>query len=440
MRKAAGEARVGRTLGKYTLVRVIGEGGMAVVYEAVHRNGNRVALKLLRPEASMGADVRARFLREGYAANKVGHAGAVRILDDDERDGLAFLVMELLEGVTLDTFARGAPSENEGRGARRAVPASLALAIGAHVLDILDAAHAAGVIHRDIKPENVFLERRGSVKLLDFGIARVVMPGEASSTATGRVLGTPAFASPEQAYGRRSEVDARTDVYAVGATLFTVLSGRFVHEAESPEEALILAATERAPELASVVEVHPAVARVIDRALCRERDARWSSARAMADALRAAHEEAFGHAVPDRLEFGLATDGAVAAQGSQGVVRPRRWGLLAAAVLAMSGVVAVGWGRAASGRSVSSVPTPSHAVPVTGAAPAPSGALVARDAVSAEAPPEPTAAAPSPKVSVRSSVPLRTASAPSVHPPAAGPTTCGVDIDEEGRKWPRRCP
>ena len=167
---------MGRAAGKYTLERVIGSGGMATVYEASHRNGHRVAVKMLKPALAVGSEVRERFLREGYAANKVRHAGAVRVLDDDVTDdGLVFLVMELLEGWTLDALA----SQSDGGK----LPVKLALQVGKQLLAVLEAAHRAGIVHRDIKPENVFVQRNGELKVLDFGIARFLDPRDAMAPA-----------------------------------------------------------------------------------------------------------------------------------------------------------------------------------------------------------------------------------------------------------------
>src|ERR1019366_5679317 len=191
-------ARVGSVLNaKYRLDRVVGVGGMAAVYAATHlRNASRVAVKVLHPEMAADSNVRARFLREGYAANSVEHPGTVRILDDDSaEDGTVFLVDQ--------------------------------------VLDVLATAHDKGIVHRDIKPENLFLTRAGTLKLLDFGIARLI---EAPVTATrpGGIVGTPAFMAPEQVLGKA--VDAQSDLYAVGATAFALLSKRYVHEAENAGE------------------------------------------------------------------------------------------------------------------------------------------------------------------------------------------------------------
>src|SRR5208282_3560858 len=159
------QVRVGQVLKeKWRLDGLLGVGGMAAVYAATHRNGSRVAIKLLHPELSTHHEVRTRFLREGYVANAVGHEGAVRITDDDvAEDGSAFLVMELLDGETLeDRRIRSGGQLNEDE----------VLSVADQLLDVLIAAHAKGVIHRDLKPDNVFITRTGQVKLLDYGIAR----------------------------------------------------------------------------------------------------------------------------------------------------------------------------------------------------------------------------------------------------------------------------
>ena len=221
------ESRVGALIkGKWTIDRLIGVGGMAVVYRATHRNKKRAAIKMLHPEFSLDQRIRARFLREGYLANSVGHPGAVRVDDDDvTEDGAAFLVMELLEGETVE-------ARRVRQGGR--LSAAEALPMIYQLLDVLAAAHAKGIVHRDLKPDNLFLNRDGQVKVLDFGIARLhELRDEVVKTQAGSLLGTPAFMAPEQARARWDLVDARTDLWAVGATLFTLLTGRFVHEADT---------------------------------------------------------------------------------------------------------------------------------------------------------------------------------------------------------------
>jgi len=259
---------VGTTLsGKYRLDRVLGEGGMATVYRATHvRNASKVAVKVLHPDVARDKDLRTRFLREGYAANTVGHSGTVRVLDDDvTKDGLVYLVMDLLEGKTLSCDERLSPSEL------------------VHVLDglleVLEAAHKKNVIHRDIKPENLFLTKDGELKILDFGIAKI----HGSHLTTG-TFGTPAFMGPEQALGKG--VDALSDLWAVGATAFTLLTGLYVHEGSSPGAVLVRAATKPArPILTVAPEVPEELAQIVDKALAFDKRDRWPSAKAMRAAL-----------------------------------------------------------------------------------------------------------------------------------------------------------
>lgn len=274
-------ARVGRYIkDKWHIDRLIGVGGMAAVYAATHRNGNRVALKMLHPQLSIDERTRGRFRREGYVANTVHHPGVVRILDDDmTEDGAVFLVMELLEGETTDARALRL-------GGRLPVQDVVAIVDG--LLDVLAAAHAAGVVHRDIKPENIFFTRDRQVKVLDFGIARM-RNNQLTKTHTNSLLGTPAFMPPEQALGRMNLVDGLSDVWATGATMFTLLTGSLVHQAETPNEMLIAAATKQARSLATVSANAPSeLIEVVDRALAYEKNNRWSSARAMQHALRQA--------------------------------------------------------------------------------------------------------------------------------------------------------
>ena len=276
---ARAQQRVGKILkGKYRLDRVLGVGGMAVVYAATHRNQSHIAVKMLHLELSLSEDVRGRFLREGYVANTVGHPGALVVIDEDvAEDGAAFLVMELLDGQPLDVIAKtngGILREN------------VVLAIGDAVLDVLVAAHAKTIVHRDIKPANLFITRDGTLKVLDFGVARLRDASSQDSTRTGAMMGTPAFMSPEQAYGRTHEVDAKSDIWAVGASLFRLLTGRHVHLGEGASEILIKAATVPAVSLASVrPATHPGIAAVVDRALAFDKAARWESAAAMRDAI-----------------------------------------------------------------------------------------------------------------------------------------------------------
>ncbi|MBI2389756.1 MAG: serine/threonine protein kinase [Deltaproteobacteria bacterium] len=292
--RARAEARIGATLDeKWRLERLIGLGGMAAVYAGLHRNGARGAVKILHPEYGRVREVRERFLREGYAANKVDHPGAVKVLDDDvvrsgPDAGAAYLIMELLEGESIEEriHARGLP-----------FPIDEVLAIADDVLDVLAAAHAQGVIHRDLKPENLFLhvgDRPGRfgwqrVKVVDFGLARVAH-GEAVTRA-GMAIGTPSYMAPEQAEGRSEDIDGRSDLFGVGAIMFRLITGRRVHEASNVVELVTKMANTPASPIRSVrADVPESVAAIVDRALRFQRDERYPDAATMRLDVRAARE------------------------------------------------------------------------------------------------------------------------------------------------------
>ncbi|MEZ4446720.1 MAG: protein kinase [Polyangiaceae bacterium] len=263
------EARVGTTLRrKWTLERLIGVGGMAAVYEAKHKIGRTAAIKVLHPEIAMEEQVRDRFEQEALAVNSIGHPGVVQVIDVDEtEDGCPFLVMELLEGETLADRVERSPD----------MPLEALLRIVDQVLDVLTACHRKGVIHRDIKPENLFLLTNGKVKVLDFGIARV---REGVRTVAGTMLGTVAFMPPEQLRG--SDVDSRADLFAVGATMFSIIAGRRVHMARDDSELAMLMLTRAAPRLLTVAsDVPENLALVVDRALAFLPERRYPDAQTM---------------------------------------------------------------------------------------------------------------------------------------------------------------
>ena len=287
-------ARVGRTLrDKWHLDALIDVGGMAAVYAATHRNGMRGAVKILHHHRSIEPDIAARFRSEGYIANKVAHPNAVRVLDDDvDDDGSLFLVMELLEGSTLRERA-------EARGGQ--LPADEVLVAVDQLLDVLALAHDVGIVHRDVKPENLFASADGQIKILDFGIARLSRPypGRHSETMSGMPMGSPSYMSPEQARGRWDIVDARSDVWSVGATMFNLLSGEDVHAARTVPELLAEIFSTQARSLAvALPDCHPALAAVVDGALRLDLAERWADARAMQAAVGFAYRTMFGAELP----------------------------------------------------------------------------------------------------------------------------------------------
>jgi eukaryotic-like serine/threonine-protein kinase len=258
-------------LDKWRLDRVLGKGGMSTVYLATHRNGNPVAIKLLRPEFIGNTRAQERFLREGYIANRVDHPGAVRVLDDGVDQQRAFLVMELLRGLDVEAL-------RQRRGG--AFSPSEALWLVSRAVEIVEAAHAANIVHRDIKPQNLFLTTAGQVKLLDFGIASLRgVPGFTTLTDAAGHPGTPGFMAPEQVRGQPHAVGPRTDIWALGATLFRLLSARTVHVASTPGEMMVVTATQPPPSLATLLpDLSPALIDVVDRALSLDPEDRWATA------------------------------------------------------------------------------------------------------------------------------------------------------------------
>ncbi|WP_394833162.1 protein kinase [Pendulispora rubella] len=284
-------ARVGTDVLKYRIERLIGIGGMAAVYAATHRNGNRVALKFLLERYADDPEICRLFRREAYVANQVDHLGAVNVLDDDiDEGGCPFMVMPLLEGESLRR-------RWEEKGKRLPV-AEVAVFI-ADALEVLAAAHAKGIVHRDIKPDNLFVTNTGYVRVLDFGIARRLQ-GDGTGTATGQMLGTPAFMPPEQALGERTSVGPHSDCWAVGATMFLLLSGEFVHQADNANAQLAAAATRRARSLAGVAPTLPAsIVQLVDKALAFDVAERWASAHEMREALLQLLSEVVGKPLSD---------------------------------------------------------------------------------------------------------------------------------------------
>jgi eukaryotic-like serine/threonine-protein kinase len=296
--------RIGRTLrDKWRLDSLLGVGGMAAVYAATHRNGSRAAVKVLHEGMSSNPFVRPRFLWEGYLANAVGHDGALKVIDDDEaEDGSLFLVTELLDGETLE--------ERRMRFGGRLPCDEVLLAID-QVLSVLAAAHAKGVVHRDLKPENVFLTRAGRIKVLDFGIARLrqLPAADGPAESENMIGGTPSYMAPEQAAGPSDAVDDRSDLWACGATMFCLLSGRTVNEGATSYEQLTSATSRLAPSLRSVAPDVPArVGRLVDRALEFSKEKRWPNATSMQSALREVYHHVGGHPISEASKIAFARD------------------------------------------------------------------------------------------------------------------------------------
>jgi len=273
--------RTGRLLGgRWRLERVIGEGATSTVYAASHRDdGRRAAIKVLRAELTHDRDVVDFFLTEGYLVSAIEHPGVVKVLDDGVTDdGCPFLALELLVGQTLD-------ERRQVRGGR--IPLDEVMPIADAIMDTLAAVHDVGIIHRDLKPQNVMVLDGGGIKVLDFGLAKV--RGRTAEAAQD-VVGTPSFMPPEQALGVTNKMDAQSDIWALGATLFYVLSGQPVHVARHPTAMMLASASTRPRSLADAApELPRAIVEVVDKALAYRKVDRWPDVNAMRSAWHAAH-------------------------------------------------------------------------------------------------------------------------------------------------------
>ncbi len=265
---------VGRVLDRYRLLELLGAGGMGAVYLAEHeRIQKKVALKVLHPHlAEAYPQSVTRMLNEARAATAVGHPAIVEVLDyGDTSDGYHYLVMELLDGRPLSDLL-----EAEGR-----LGLQTSLALLAPVLGALQAAHDKGIVHRDLKPENIFVHRLRiggyGVKLLDFGISKFTLDQDARLTATGAILGTPAYMSLEQVEGR-TDVDHRTDIYAAGAILYQCLSGHLPYEGDNPNQIMAAILREQPTPLAAHrPDLPQELQEAVMRALARDRQTRFAT-------------------------------------------------------------------------------------------------------------------------------------------------------------------
>jgi hypothetical protein len=273
---------IGKILGEcYEIVRVIGYGGMATVYEARHTrlSNKRFAVKLLLPEFAVKPELVVRFAREAETASRIAHANIVEVYDVHRtKDGTPYIVCEYLEGkelgVLLDHMGRMAPA--------------MVVEIACQICDGLAAAHAAGVVHRDVKPENVFLTGEPDkpiTKLLDFGISKIAEGDGDKLTRTGLVMGTPSYMPPEQARGNK--VDHRADVYGVGAILYRALTGRLPFSGDDPT-AVLAAVLTKEPERPRSVDpsVPEGLELIIERAMAKDRERRYPTIDALREDLQ----------------------------------------------------------------------------------------------------------------------------------------------------------
>ena len=270
----------GSTLGRYTITRLVGEGGMGAVYEAKHQDlGKRVAIKTLHPHHAASSDVRARFVREGQAASRIRHQHVVDVYDVAVEGDMPYLVMEFLEGEDVAKLVA-----REG-----ALPVERAVDLLLPAVSAVAAANELGIVHRDLKPENVFLcIERGVIRprVVDFGISKLVDKDATSAlTATDAFLGTPFYMSPEQAQGAKF-VDARTDQYALGVIVYECVTGRRPFEDPTLYKLMHKIVTGDFPPPRALEPTLPeGLQAIILKAMAKEPSQRFESTRAFGAAL-----------------------------------------------------------------------------------------------------------------------------------------------------------
>ena len=259
-------------IGKFRVVERIGRGAMGVVYSARNiESGRAVAIKLMMGDLEGDCETRVRFEREAHVAGEMLHRNVINVFELGEEDGRLFMVMELLDGETLGDYLK-----RVGK-----LPLERALDLMMQMCEGLAVAHAHAIVHRDIKPGNLFVLRDGGLKILDFGVARLA---NSSMTASGFIVGTPDFMSPEQARGKG--IDQRSDVFSAGAVFYYMLSGRKPFTAHDLP-AVIHKVNSEDPAPLSADESPPGLARVIMKALAKSTDDRYADMGALlADLVR----------------------------------------------------------------------------------------------------------------------------------------------------------
>jgi serine/threonine protein kinase len=313
------------TIGKYKLVRVIGEGGMGRVYEAIDPViGRRVAIKTISLNVVTDAETRSRFFREAQAAGRLSHPNLITIHDIGDSEGTPYIVMEFLEGMDLN---------HKIRQERLTYDAKLQIMID--VCEGLSFAHGHDIIHRDIKPANIFITTHGRAKILDFGLARGAL---SDVTQTGKILGTPNYMSPEQIRG--DDVDHRSDIFATGVVFYELLSGRKAFEGDSIPTTLYKVLETQPQPVHLLDEQLPAtLSTVIERALAKDRLARFQTSGEMLEALLHAH----GRTSPlERSNLHTTPTAAAAAAPTREIAAPARRSGLPVAAWAIAGVVIAG--------------------------------------------------------------------------------------------------
>lgn len=271
---------IGKEIGKYRVTERIGRGGMAEVYLGIHTLLDRkVAIKVLHSHLLEGGDFVARFKREAKAVANLRHPNIVQVHDFDIQDELIFMVMEYIDGVNLHTRL----VEVGNKGER--LPIKLIGSIINDIAGALDYAHSKAMLHRDIKPSNILLDKDDKAYLTDFGIAKLL--DDQKFTATGQLVGTPAYMSPEQGMGE--DLSEESDIYSLGIVAFEMLTGQVPYDAKTPIGIVHKQINAPIPNMSELVDGVPETAQaVLDRALAKSPEGRYSSAEALVGALKVA--------------------------------------------------------------------------------------------------------------------------------------------------------
>ena len=392
--------------GRYEIIGPLGRGGMGMVYRARDKTLDEiVAIKVLRPDFAQDPTMAARFRSEIKLARKVRHRNVCAIHDYGEEKGLLYISMELVEGIDLKRLLRE----------KGALPFEEAFDVSIQIAEGLQAVHDAGIIHRDLKTPNIMVDPQKVARLMDFGIAKR-QEGGGASTATGQILGTPEYMSPEQAQGQR--VDFRSDVYALGIVTYEIFTGNVPFRGETPISTILKHLHDPPP--IDTARVPDALRPVLRRALAKDPAARYASASALTEALRDARRDARSAGRPPHE---MSTTMLVAPTlAHPGMAPPRRvqpWAIGGAAALLAIVVIAL---RLGSATAVAPTPAPG---PTSTATPSPTPTSTPTAIAPPASPPSPTATA-TPATPVRRPTPAPRSVAPTAPPPSPSPSPAAV--------------
>jgi serine/threonine-protein kinase len=279
---------IGHTIGgRYKIEALLGQGGMSAVYQATDPNLRRtVAVKLIHPHLGSDPEFVRRFEQEAAAVAQLRHPNIVQVFDFDHDGDTYYMVLEFLRGETLQARLRAL------HAADQRLPLTEIVRIMSLLCDAVAYAHQQGMLHRDLKPGNVMLDPRGQPILMDFGVAKII--GGQQHTATGAIIGTVAYMSPEQVRGE--SVDERSDIYSLGIILYEMAAGRPPFEGSSAMTVMMKHVNEPVPDLRQVAgDVPPELVAAVEKALTKDQADRYQKASEMAMALRAIGMSLFTH-------------------------------------------------------------------------------------------------------------------------------------------------